>query len=133
LLQGVVWLHDGIYLPGATHVLAAQAGASDGLLRLLHALPDWGPTLAPAPDALLIARPLRSAHASIASQFRMQRCPPRESVRAVPSRRGPKRPALTDARAASAAMGSSQPTLAAFLDKKRARVVAPDMGSFLPH
>ena len=26
VLQGVVWLHDGIYLPGTAHVPAAQAG-----------------------------------------------------------------------------------------------------------
>ena len=132
LLQGVVWLHDGIYLPGTAHVPAAQAGACDGLLRLLQALSDWGPTLTPAPDALLVARPLRAAHAGIVSRFCLQHLPPSVLPRVAPQRRGLKRPALPEARAASAAMGSSQPTLSAFLDKKRARLVAPSAGCFLP-
>ena len=132
LLQGVVWLHDGIYLPGTAHVPAAQTGACDGLLRLLHTLPAWGPTLTPSPDALLAARPLRAAHAIIASRFRTKHLPPSAPPRAAPQRRGLKRPAYREARAAPTAIGASQPTLSAFLDKKRARLVAPGAVHFLP-
>ena len=130
--QGVGWLHDGIYLPGMAHVPAAQAGACDGLLRLLQTLPEWGPTLTPAPDALLVARPLRAAHAGIACRFRQQLLPPPTLPHAAPPRRGHKRSALPEARAAAAAMGASQPTLSAFLRKKRARLVEPSSGCFLP-